>query len=204
MTPQPDAFDLAWTTERLLRLLNTPSPTGFTDAAVRLLEGELDALGAAHSRSKKGALSWEIRGTGEGHTTFSGHVDTLGAMVKEIKESGRLRLAMLGGYDWATIEGEYVQVHIQSGAVVTGTVVNTCQSTHVHGAALRDLTREQAVMEVRLDTPTTCEADTRALGVEVGDFVSFEPRAVLTDVLNRTIERLDGWLAQLPEPSGEF
>jgi len=26
------------------------------------------------------------------------------------------------------------------------------------------------------------------------------PRAVLTDVLNRTIERLDGWFAQLPEP----
>ena len=26
------------------------------------------------------------------------------------------------------------------------------------------------------------------------------PRAVLTDVLNRTVERLDGWFAQLPEP----
>ena len=26
------------------------------------------------------------------------------------------------------------------------------------------------------------------------------PRAVLTDVLNRAIERLDGWFAQLPEP----
>jgi len=26
------------------------------------------------------------------------------------------------------------------------------------------------------------------------------PRAVLTDVLNTTIERLDGWFAQLPEP----
>ncbi len=28
------------------------------------------------------------------------------------------------------------------------------------------------------------------------------PRAVLADVLNRTIERLDGWFAQLPEPPG--
>ncbi|WP_051517053.1 M42 family metallopeptidase [Deinococcus phoenicis] len=175
-------FDLAFTTTLLLRLLNTPSPTGFTDAAVRLLEGELDALGLSHTRSKKGALTWEVAGTAASpHTTFSGHVDTLGAMVKEIKENGRLRLAMLGGYDWATIEGAYVQVHPQAGGVLTGTVVNTHQSTHVHGPALRDLKREQAVMEVRLDASTTSDAGTRALGLEVGDFVSFEPRAVLTD-----------------------
>ena len=37
MTAQPAAFDLSFTLDLLLRLLNTPSPTGFTDAAVRLL-----------------------------------------------------------------------------------------------------------------------------------------------------------------------
>ncbi len=30
------------------------------------------------------------------------------------------------------------------------------------------------------------------------------PRALLTDVMERTIERLDGWFAQLPEPPGGF
>ncbi|ABF44601.1 peptidase M42 [Deinococcus geothermalis DSM 11300] len=179
---RPGDFDLPYTTDLLLRLLNTPSPTGFTEAAVRLLEGELDALGVPHRRSKKGALTWEIAGQpGQPHTTFSGHVDTLGAMVKEIKENGRLRLFPLGGYDWATIEGEYVQVHTGRGEAVTGTVVNTHQSTHVHGPALRELRREQAVMEVRLDAPTTSPEETRALGIEVGDFVSFDPRATLTD-----------------------
>ncbi|MEW6420641.1 MAG: M42 family metallopeptidase [Deinococcota bacterium] len=179
---RPGDFDLPYTTDLLLRLLNTPSPTGFTDAAVRLLEGELDALGVPHRRSKKGALTWELAGTpGQPHTTFSGHVDTLGAMVKEIKENGRLRLSLLGGYDWATIEGEYVQIHTQGGAVITGTVVNTHQSTHVHGPALRELRREQAVMEVRLDAPTASDGETRALGIEVGDFVSLDPRATLTE-----------------------
>jgi len=175
------SLDLPATVDLLLRLLNTPSPTGFTEGAVRLLEGELNALGVPHTRTKKGALTWEVAGTGEGHTTFSGHVDTLGAMVKEIKENGRLRLAMLGGYDWATIEGEYVQVHPQGGATLTGTVVNTHQSTHVHGPALRELRREQSVMEVRLDARTASDAETRNLGIEVGDFVSLDPRAVLTD-----------------------
>ena len=36
---------------------------------------------------------------------LSAHVDTLGAMVKEIKSNGRLKLTMIGGYDWSTIEG---------------------------------------------------------------------------------------------------
>lgn len=177
----PMNIDLAATVDLLLRLLNTPSPTGFTEGAIRLLEAELDALGVGHARTKKGALTWEVAGTGTGHTTFSGHVDTLGAMVKEVKANGRLRLAPLGGYDWATVEGEYVQVHTQGGAVLTGTVVNTLQSTHVHGPALRELRREQSVMEVRLDARTASPEETRALGVEVGDFVSFDPRAVLTD-----------------------
>ena len=35
-------------------------------------------------------------------------------------------------------------------------------------------------MEVRLDAKVTNEAETRALGIEVGDFVSFDPRFVIT------------------------
>lgn len=175
------ACDLAYITDRLLNLLNTPSPTGFTDRAVRAIQADLDALGVKHERTKKGALTWEIPGKKSGkHVTFSGHVDTLGAMVKSIKPSGRVTLHMLGGYDWATIEGEYVQVHTQTGRVVTGTVVNIRQSTHVHGPALRELRREQPVMEIRLDEPTFSAQDTLALGIQVGDFISFDPRAQLT------------------------
>ncbi|MFC4427839.1 M42 family metallopeptidase [Deinococcus navajonensis] len=176
------ALDLPYVTEFLLRLLNTPSPTGFTQAAVELIEDELRVLGVTATRTKKGALTWELPGTQpQGrHVTFSGHVDTLGAMVRGIKANGRLGLWMLGGFDWATIEGEYVQVHTQSGRVLTGTVVNIKQSTHVHGPALRELKREQAVMEVRLDEQVFSAQDTLALGVGIGDYVSFDPRAVLT------------------------
>ena len=174
------ALDLPYTLDILLRLLDTPSPTGFTGAAVALIESELSALGVPFVRTRKGALTWEVAGTGPGHTTFSGHVDTLGAMVRGVKGSGRLLLSALGGYDWATVEGEDVRVHTQSGRVVTGTVVNIRQSVHVHGAALRELRREQSVMEVRLDEAVFSAADTFALGIGVGDFVSFDARPRLT------------------------
>ncbi|MFB9995060.1 M42 family metallopeptidase [Deinococcus oregonensis] len=174
------ALDLPYTLDVLLRLLDTPSPTGFTGAAVALIESELSALGVPSVRTRKGALTWEIAGTGGGHVTFSGHVDTLGAMVRGIKGSGRLTLSALGGYDWATVEGEDVRVHTQSGRVVTGTVVNIRQSVHVYGAALRELKREQSVMEVRLDEAVFSSADAFALGISVGDFVSFDARPRLT------------------------
>lgn len=186
-TPQPRGYHGSMNTNMssqmdfLLRLLNTPSPTGMTEQGIRVIEEELDKLGVKHQRTKKGALTWEVRGTGEGHSTFSAHVDTLGAMVKEIKGDGRLKMHMLGGWDWATIEGVYCLVHKQDGSTVSGTVVNIKQSTHVHGAGLRELNRNQGTMEIRLDAVVRCAADARKLGIEVGDFVSFDPRAELTD-----------------------
>ena len=36
-------------------------------------------------------------------------------------------------------------------------------------------------MEVRLDEKVTNEKETRALGIEVGDFISFDPRVVITE-----------------------
>ncbi|KQR27758.1 M42 family metallopeptidase [Deinococcus sp. Leaf326] len=171
---------LEYVLDVLMRLLETPSPTGFTEQAVALVAAELEALGLTPVRTRKGALTWEVPGTGEGHVTFSGHVDTLGAMVKAIKPGGRLLLSALGGYDWATVEGEDVLVHTQEGRTITGTVVNIRQSTHVHGAALRDLRREQAVMEVRLDEDTRSASETLNLGIGVGDFVSFDARPRMT------------------------
>lgn len=176
LASDPPTLDLDYTLDVMIRLLETPSPTGFTAAAIALIEAELHSMGISSSRSRKGAMTWEIAGQGEGHITFSGHVDTLGAMVKAIKPSGRLALSMLGSYEWATIEGEDVKVHTSLGRVLTGTVVNTKQSGHVHGPALRDLKREASVMEVRLDEVTASSSETRVLGVEVGDFVSLDAR----------------------------
>ncbi|AFZ66822.1 M42 family metallopeptidase [Deinococcus peraridilitoris] len=179
----PDArINLTYTTDVLLRLLNTPSPTGFTEDAVRLIEEELSALGVSGERTRKGALRWTLPSReGAAQVTFSAHVDTLGAMVKDIKPSGRLTLTQLGGYDWATVEGEYARVHLQGGRTIGGTVVNIKQSTHVFGAELRELKRDDKTLELRLDEVTRSAEETRALGVQVGDFVSWEARAVLTE-----------------------
>lgn len=173
------AVDIDDAVRVLLELLATPSPTGFTDRALAVVEAELDGLGLRARRTPKGALLWTLEGEGGAPRAVATHIDTLGAMVKEIKPSGRLKLSPIGGYDWATVEGVECRVHTEDGASISGTVVNTKQSSHVFGRELRELKRDAAVMEVRLDVEATSAAQTRELGVEVGDVVSFDsaPRA---------------------------
>ncbi len=170
---------------KLRELLLIPSPTGFTTAAMRWLETELKAVGASPVLTRKGAMTWTLPGGAGEARAVAAHMDTLGAMVKEVKFNGRLKLTMLGGYDWATVEGEYCTVHTASGKRFTGTVVNIKQSSHVWGAELRELKRTADTLEVRVDALLNGRAlqnwnDTRALGIEVGDYVSWDTR---TEVL---------------------
>jgi putative aminopeptidase FrvX len=166
---------------RLVRLLETPSPTGATEEAIAWIASELDGLGVAWSRTRKGDLRWRLAGDGRAPArAFAAHVDTLGAVVKEVKKEGRLRLSPVGGYDWATVEGADVLVLPVDAPAVTGTVVNVKQSTHVHGPALRELKRTEPVMEVRLDALVASRDDVAALGIAVGDPVAFEARPRLT------------------------
>ena len=172
---------LDYCTQVLLELLATPSPTGYTELAMALVEKHLQALKVPFTRTPKGALLWTLKGRRGPSRAVAAHVDTLGAMVKEVKKYGRLKLTMIGGYDWATVEGAEVLVHTFDGREFTGTVVNIKQSGHVFGAELRDLKRTSETMEVRLDAEVTTRQDTQALGIEVGNFVSYKSHPVLTE-----------------------
>ena len=109
------------------------------------------------------------------------HADTLGAMVKEIKPGGRLKLTMIGGYAWNAVEGEGCHVITASGRRVRGSILHVNASTHVHGKAMTDAPRSEDTMEVRLDERTTSAEETRALGIEIGDFVALDPRVEITN-----------------------
>lgn len=106
---------------------------------------------------------------------ISAHVDTLGAMVKEIKSNGRLRLALIGGSQWAHLEGEYCQVFTANGDTYTGTILMHQTSVHVYRDAGK-AERNQENMEVRLDAKVKNAEDVQRLGIQVGDFVAFDPR----------------------------
>lgn len=169
--------------EFLVNLLNTPSPTGYTEAAINFCEKELASIpGITLSHTNKGALVGTVLGEEEGPwRALTAHVDTLGAMVKEIKSNGRLKLTKLGGFAWNTVEGEGLTVFTRSGASVRGSLLLDKASGHVHGGVVNTAERDDHNMEVRLDARTTSLEDTYNLGIRVGDFVAFDPRVELTN-----------------------
>ncbi|MGI6357966.1 MAG: M42 family metallopeptidase [Bacillota bacterium] len=175
------ALDLNYITEQVVRLCTIPSPTGDTQAIVDYLRGEFTRLGLACQRTNKGGLLATLPGLDdERQRVLSGHVDTLGAMVSEIKSNGRLKFTNLGGYMMHSVEGERVVVSTAAGRQYTGTILTTKAATHVWGQEARKLEREPANMEVRLDEKVSSKDDVKQLGIAIGDFISFDPRTEVT------------------------
>lgn len=165
----------------LEELLQIPSPTGYTNEVVAYLAKTVSDLGYDYRISPKGNLIVTVVGqNNDQHRTITAHVDTLGAIVRAIKADGRLKLDKIGGYPWNMIEGENCLVHLASkDETVSGTILIHQTSTHVYRDA-GTAERTQDNMEVRLDAKVTNAEETRALGIEVGDFVSFDPRTIIT------------------------
>ena len=168
-------------TKTLVDLLNTPSPTGDTEYAISFVQQELEYMGVPTRLTVKGALVAEIEGLkADQPRGLTAHVDTLGAMVSAIKPSGRLKLAPIGGINWGSVESEGVTVSTRGGQLVRGSLVLTNGAVHVNKEAI-SAPRNSDTLEVRLDARTTTAEETRLLGIEVGDFVYFDPRVEQTD-----------------------
>ncbi|WP_427138433.1 M42 family metallopeptidase [Psychrobacillus psychrodurans] len=169
-------FHVKDTVSLLKQLVEIPSPSGFTKEIMDFMENILNQLQVDYIRTNKGALIATIKGKDETkHRLLTAHTDTLGAMVKEVKGSGRLKLTMVGGFNWNAVEGEYCTIHTANGKKVRGTILMHQTTVHVYKNA-SSLPRDEQNIEVRIDEKVLTAEDTRKLGVEVGDFVSFDPR----------------------------
>lgn len=171
-------IDSEFLLEFLVGLLNTPSPTGFTDEAIEYTENILAKYSEINvTRTRKGALVATIPGIKDDSPCgLTAHIDTLGAMVKEIKPNGRLKLTKIGGFPWNTVEGEGCTIITNNKKTVRGSILLSQASVHVYGSKLSENKRDDDNMEIRLDERTNSDEETRNLGIEVGDYVAFDPR----------------------------
>lgn len=160
----------------LKKLVETPSPSGYTKDVMKIVAEEFERMGVTYRKTNKGALIATVEGEdARKHRLLTAHVDTLGAMVKEVKSNGRLKLTMVGGFNWNAVEGEYCEIHTASGKKVSGTILMHQTTVHVYKNA-GTAERSADNIEVRIDEKVLNAEDTRKLGIEVGDFVSFNPR----------------------------
>lgn len=170
----------------LVGLLNTPSPTGDTGRAVAYVRqafaNAFSSAGLNMQVTPKGILVGTWPGEhNDAPRALTAHVDTLGAMVQEIKDNGRLRLTQLGGWSWTSVEGEGVTIFASNGREYRGAILPTAASVHAYTSKERNAPRDADNTEVRIDARTASAKETRALGIRVGDVIAFDPRIEVLD-----------------------
>ena len=170
--------DFAW--EQASEILAIDSPTGYTKAAAAWVKEAFEKLGFPATITTKGGVIADLGGKDENDgMLLAAHADTLGAMVHTIKGNGRLKLTSLGGMNPNNAETENVRVYTRSGKVIEGTCQLSNASVHVNGD-YNGTKRSWDTVEIVLDEDVSSAADTRALGIEVGDIVCFDPRTKRT------------------------
>ena len=172
-------MDMNYCVEQLKKLCAIDSPSGFTERAADYLMEELRNLGYQPEKTRKGGVTVCLGGEGNGLLLMA-HVDTLGAVVQSIKSNGRLKLSPVGGLRAENCEAENCTIYTRFGGTYTGCLQLCDASVHVNGG-YGDKKRRFAAMEVVIDEPAAKPEETRALGIETGDFVCFEPRTVVTE-----------------------
>ncbi|MBB5263966.1 putative aminopeptidase FrvX [Catenibacillus scindens] len=160
----------------LERIVNIPSPSGYTKEVMDFLTQEAWAMGYPVEHNNKGGIIIKVAGKSGEVLGLGAHGDTLGAMVRSVTKNGCLKIFPVGGYMMSTIEGEYCKIHCRrNGRTYTGTVLTTKPSVHVYDDC-RTQERVAENMEIRIDEIVESDKEVEALGIGAGDYISFDPR----------------------------
>ncbi len=166
--------DTAYLCDILLEMLRIHSPTGYTDPITRRLCEELDRLDVKYELTRRGA----VRATLPGRETQAGravvaHLDTLGAMVRELKPNGRLGLRPVGTWSSRFAEGARVTLFTDS-TLLRGTILPLKASGHIFDQEIDRQETSWEAVELRVDEHAHSKQDLLNLGINVGDFVGVD------------------------------
>jgi len=100
-------------------------------------------------------------------------------MIRSVKGNGRIRYTPIGGFAGGFVENENVTIHTRAGKKFSGTIHLISAAAHTYRDTAT-MERKEDTLEVIIDELVTKEADTLALGIKPGDFISFDPRTVYT------------------------
>lgn len=161
-------------------LVNIHSPSGFTDEVIDYVRTEVSQMGYDLDTIEKGCAYVTIPG-GDGESMgVAAHVDTLGAMVRSINGDGTIRFTSVGSYLMSTVNGEYCTVYTRDGSAYRGTILSKQPSVHVYTGIDKFELKEEN-MHIRLDECVASKEATQGLGIEVGNFIGFDPRFETTE-----------------------
>ncbi|MBA2713140.1 MAG: M42 family metallopeptidase [Rubrobacteraceae bacterium] len=104
----------------LKRLLSTPGPSGYEEAAARVWREEAGMF-AEVSGDRMGNSFATIGPGGSPKVMLAGHIDEIGVMVTHIEDNGMLRFTGVGGWDSQVLVGQRIKLLTGSGEI-TGVI----------------------------------------------------------------------------------
>ena len=175
-------IDVDFLKEVVVELANIPSPSGRTDHIVQYVGERLQSLGIDFSITRRGAILACLEGEQEGmDRAVTCHVDTIGMMVKRLKDNGRLEVSPVGTHSARFAEGADVRIFVDDlQHQYTGTVLPLKASGHRYDVEVDTQGVGWQHVEVRVDAPVSSAEDLAALGIQVGDFVAMDANPVHT------------------------
>jgi len=179
---QPLDIDRDYLRDCLLKLLQLPSPTGMTDKVVQFVCEKLSELEIDYEVTRRGAIRANL--PGKIHSpdrAIAAHLDTLGAMVKNLKSNGRLEVASVGTWPARSAEGARVTLYADHGRQYRGTLMPLKASGHVFGKQVDNQEASWENLELRLDERAHSRDDLQELGVHVGDTLAIDPQIEFLD-----------------------
>ncbi|MFP4357702.1 MAG: osmoprotectant NAGGN system M42 family peptidase [Puniceicoccaceae bacterium] len=170
-------IDSDYLREMLLRILRIHSPTGYTDPIVREVCSELDDLGVSFELTRRGAIRSTLPGArGSPDRAIIAHLDTLGAMVAELKDNGRLRMVPVGTWSARFAEGARVSIFTDD-TIIRGTILPLKASGHIFDTEVDSQPGGWENLELRVDAEIRGREDLEKMGLRVGDFIGIDAGA---------------------------
>lgn len=168
--------------EETKKILAIDSPSGYTAEVADYVMKAYQKLGYEPKLTTKGGVLVALGGKDKKNAVMlEAHIDTLGAMVAQIKSDGRLRVTPIGGMNANNAEAENCRIHTRFGKkVYEGTLQLANASIHVNGD-YNDKKRTFDETEIVLDEKVHSREDVEALDIMTGDIVCFDPRTTVTE-----------------------
>ena len=163
----------------LVRLLQTPGPSGFETRAARVWRERASSYGAEVSGDVIGNSFAVFNPTGSPTILLVGHLDEIGVIAHYIDDNGFIYVSPIGGWDAQVLVAQRIRFLGRSGEVV-----GVIGRKPVHLIAAKDRDKAALIAELWVDVGATSRADAERL-VSIGDPGVID--ASLIELANRRI-----------------
>ena len=129
----------------------------------------------AFHHTKKGAVIYKFeQKRAARNVMLTAHVDALGAIVKEVHYDS-LKISPIGSSPVLYLVGDYCQIHTYDGETYEGTILPDHPAAHVNNK-LNEFDLKMENLSIRVDLPLDRGRESLAHYIEVGNFVSLDPK----------------------------